>query len=529
MVEGFVIILVASVFGRFYRLVKVVQGGAVQFQLQVVQAPQEILLGRGQVALPGSGVGIAQQRHIEVPEGHGRQRIQVGDADRNRRFLDETVHQEVLVAIPQGIGRIVPAGGQGELEERFQADIHVAVLEEFVVEVLFGEIGIQGQQAAELAGGIGQGGLALGIAGAVLADLLLGDIVILLGGARLSQHILHIGAVQIGFREVRIQFDGFVVVVQRIGPPAHLDKEGGSVVIGQHVPRVDVDDAVHIVQGVLEIPYLRPDEGPVVEGEGVARLVPEDPVQIGHRSVVILCLIIHQRPVEIRERIGRIQFDGVVHIGDGRLVILLLGIDAAAADIAFRLEPVQLDGLVVVVHRLERIAQEKIGSTAVQVGRRVLGFLADVAVEVFYRLVEALRQEVGHAAAVVDANLAGTQREGFFEVLEGFVILAETAAGDGPIVVAVGKYRIQPDRAVEVCTRPPQVAQVIFGDAAEEEGPIIGGVQAGQDVKLLNSIGILPFRQGAAAPEVEDIFVVLGEAEGPAQQQKQRNSDAFHK
>ena len=211
----------------------------------------------------------------------------------------------------------------------------------------------------------------------------------------------------------------------------------------------------------------------------------------------------------------------MVHVGNGGLVILLFGIHAAAPDVTFRLKTVQPDGLVVVVHRLERIAQEEVGGAPVQIGRRILGLFADIAVEVFHRLVEALGQEMGHAPAVIDANLTGSQREGLFKVREGLVVLAETTAGDGPVVVSVGKDGIQPDRSVEVCPRTPQVTQVVFGDAAEEEGPVIGGIQAGQDVKLLNSIGILPFRQGAAPPEVEDIFVILGEAQGPAQQQKQ--------
>ena len=128
---------------------------------------------------------------------------------------------------------------------------------------------------------------------------------------------------------------------------------------------------------------------------------------------------------------------------------------------------------------------------------------------------------MGHSPAVIDTNLTGTQREGLFKVREGLVVLSETTAGDGAVVVSVGKDGIQPDRSVEVCPRTPQVTQVVFGDAAEEEGPVIGGIQAGQDVKLLNSIGILPFRQGMAPPEVEDIFVILGEAQDPAQQQKQ--------
>ena len=128
---------------------------------------------------------------------------------------------------------------------------------------------------------------------------------------------------------------------------------------------------------------------------------------------------------------------------------------------------------------------------------------------------------MGHTPAVIDANLTGTQRKGLFKIRKGLVVLAETAAGNGPVMVAVRKNGVQPDRPVEVRPRPPQVAQVVFGDAAEEEGPIIGGIQAGQDVKLLNSIGILPFRQGAAPPEVEDIFVVLPKAQDPGQQQKQ--------
>ena len=211
----------------------------------------------------------------------------------------------------------------------------------------------------------------------------------------------------------------------------------------------------------------------------------------------------------------------MVHVGNGGLVILLFGIHAAAADVAFRLKAVQADGLVVVVHRLERIAQEEVGGAPVQIGRRILGLFADIAVEVFHRLVETLGQEMGHTPAVIDTNLAGTQRKGLFKIRKGLVVLAETAAGNGPVVVSVGKDGIQPDRSVKVCPRAPQVTQVVFGDAAEEEGPIIGGIQAGQDVKLLNSIGILPFRQGAAPPEVEDIFVVLPKAQDPGQQQKQ--------
>ena len=93
-----------------------------------------------------------------------------------------------------------------------------------------------------------------------------------------------------------------------------------------------------------------------------------------------------------------------------------------------------------------------------------------------------------------------------------------TAFGDGAVVVTVRENRIEADAAVEVLLGSAYVAKVVFGYAAEEEVPVVGRVEAGQDIEVLYRLGVFPVGKGLPAAHVEDVLIVLGE-EGGAQAQ----------
>ena len=141
-------------------------------------------------------------------------------------------------------------------------------------------------------------------------------------------------------------------------------------------------------------------------------------------------------------------------------------------------------------------------------------------VEIRDGVLEFLGQEVGHAAREIDAGLAGTKLERPLEILEGSVIVAEAALGDGPVVETVGKDRVEPDGSIEIRLCATQVAEVVLGNAAEEETPIVRGVQPGEDVEILDGLCILAVGKRLAPPPHEDVLVILGERKSCAEEQR---------
>ena len=76
-------------------------------------------------------------------------------------------------------------------------------------------------------------------------------------------------------------------------------------------------------------------------------------------------------------------------------------------------------------------------------------------------------------------------------------------------MVSVGEDRIQPHRAVKIRLCTSEVAEVIFGDASEEECPVIGCVQLGKDIEVLYGLGVLTLRKGMTPTHHEHILVIL--------------------
>jgi hypothetical protein len=385
------------------------------------------------------------------------------------------------------------------------------VLQKLVVEVLLGEIGIEGEQRTVFLRGVGERPFRSRVRGLVFADFLPGRVVVLLRGCFHPEHILHVRTVHIGLGEVRIEFYGLVVVGEGVPPAVHLNEVGGAVEIREDILRIYVYHPVHILESLPVIPDLGVDETAVVEGEGVSRLVCEHSVQILHRRIVVLRVIIQEGSVEVGESIRAIDGDGPVQVPDGIIAAVLLGIDAAAPYIALRVVGIQFYGLVVILHRLEGVPEEELGRSPVKVGGWIARIFPYVAVEVLNGEVELLGEEVGHAAAEVYAHKARAQLDGAVEVAEGLVVAAQAAVADGAVVIAVREDRIQPDGAVEVLLGSADVSEVVFGDAAEEEIPVVCGVQTRQDVEILDGLGVFPVGEAGPSPEEEHIPVVLGE------------------
>jgi hypothetical protein len=148
--------------------------------------------------------------------------------------------------------------------------------------------------------------------------------------------------------------------------------------------------------------------------------------------------------------------------------------------------------------------------TSVQICRRVTRFLPYIFVEILDGILELLSQEIGHSTAEIHAHVAGTQVQSVLEILQGRFIFTETAACDTSVMITVSEYRIYAYRTVKIILGTSDISQVIFGNASEEVVPIIGRIQTGEDIEILDCSGILSIRKSLAAPHIEDILVVLG-------------------
>ena len=328
------------------------------------------------------------------------------DFHLHRRRSRETVEQRILVAACKHLAVNDFFAGHDISVHRPQTYIYIPVLQHFVVEVLAREFGVERDQRTVLARRIRERALVRDVAGPVFLNLALGSAIVLLRRLIQSEAALDVGAIHIGLGEVRIEFDGPVVVLQRVLPAFHFNEYGGAVEIGQDVFRIDVQHPVHIGKRGFVLPYLRVDKSPVVECERVARLVFEHPVQVVHRAAVFLLFGKQQGAVEIGERIRAVQFYRMVEVGYGGFVVALFGIETSAPYISLRIETVQFYCLVVVAECLRGVGEEKVASAAVQVGRRVFRLFAYIFVEVAHCIFELPGKEVGDAAAVIESGEA---------------------------------------------------------------------------------------------------------------------------
>ena len=206
---------------------------------------------------------------------------------------------------------------------------------------------------------------------------------------------------------------------------------------------------------------------------------------------------------------------------------MLHGIDPGAAHIAFGIVSVQGDGLIVVSQRLGRIAQIEVACPSVQIGISLLGLLADEDVEVLDGLVELLREEIGHAAAEIEPRVARAQVHRFLQVAERVVVFADAAQRNGAVVIGRRIDRIEVERAVEVALGAGEVAEIVFGDAAEEIGLVHRAVEMRQDVEALDGLGVLPVNERLAAAIVEVVEVVLRKSRPDGGQGEYKKEEAL--
>ena len=152
------------------------------------------------------------------------------------------------------------------------------MLQQFVVEILFGEVCVKCNEGIVSSGGVRKRGFGTFLP--VFLDLLLCNQVVGSGLTLSSEHILHIRAVEVGFGEIRIQFNGFVVIFQSVVQTVHFHEYGRSVVVGEDVVGVDVDDPVHVFYGLVILSDLGVDEASVVKCERVAWILLQHYVEV---------------------------------------------------------------------------------------------------------------------------------------------------------------------------------------------------------------------------------------------------------
>ena len=99
------------------------------------------------------------------------------------------------------------------------------MLEKFIIEVLLCELCIQRKQRTVFLSRISKRRRIRNIPGSIFLNLFLSCVIVLLRRLMLSQHILHIRTVHIGFGKIRIKLDSLVIVLESIPVLSELDKD----------------------------------------------------------------------------------------------------------------------------------------------------------------------------------------------------------------------------------------------------------------------------------------------------------------
>ena len=94
--------------------------------------------------------------------------------------MDKPLEQRILVNMGNSRIRRLFVIRLDEAHKRTQFYVHVPVLQHFVVEVLAGEIGVEGQQSGKTGGGVRKRHFSLILFLAIFFNLALGGLVILL-------------------------------------------------------------------------------------------------------------------------------------------------------------------------------------------------------------------------------------------------------------------------------------------------------------------------------------------------------------
>ena len=159
---------------------------------------------------------------MDLDAGRELHRVEIRQHHRNGGFPLKLVDEGILEPVAQCVLHIVRLVRKTETEQRPKSHVHVPVLKHLVIEILLREIRIQRQQRTVFLGRIRKRGQPLPCLGPILADFTVRRIVILLGLGLHSEHVLHVGTVHIGLREIRIEFDGPVIVLLGIEPSGHV-------------------------------------------------------------------------------------------------------------------------------------------------------------------------------------------------------------------------------------------------------------------------------------------------------------------
>ena len=213
----------------------------------------------------------------------------------------------------------------------------------------------------------------------------------------------------------------------------------------------------------------------------------------------------------------------------GLVVESLSRIYAGAAYVALGFEAVEPYRLVVVGERLGGVGEEEVGGSPVEVCGRILRLFLYVEVEVLHGVLEVLGEKGGDSAREIYAYLAGAQLQGAVEVPERGFVVSGTALCDCAVVIAVGEHRIQAYGSVEVCLGSAVVAEIVLGYSAEEEAPVVGGVEPRENVEVLYGKRVFPVCESLASPPHEHILIVLCEG-GKRADERQRygQKELFH-
>ena len=195
---------------------------------------------------------------------------------------------------------------------------------------------------------------------------------------------------------------------------------------------------------------------------------------------------------------------------------------------------VDIDGPIEVGIGTGRIFQIQVAGAAVGQGIDIRRGRTQVAREIIDRLFELLAQKVGHPAAVVGGHQIRTQLHGILIILQGIVVVAQSGAGDGAVLIGHRIDGIDGNGSAEVGFGAQQVVEVVFGHPAQKIPFVLFGFGTKQQVQHLDGGAVVAVEDEFAAFVKEVGFIELGTSRVDAVQCNGHNhqpeeQESFHK
>ena len=94
-------------------------------------------------------------------------------------------------------------------------------------------------------------------------------------------------------------------------------------------------------------------------------------------------------------------------------------------------------------------------------------------------------KKICNTPAEIQSFISGTQFNRLLKILQGLLIVAETAFRDSSVMPSGCKDGIYAHRTVEISFGTTEVTKIVFGDSSEEKRIIVSRIQTGEHIEIL--------------------------------------------